>query len=126
MIEDYPYLNFSPVFIPAVTTSKAVGDELIAKLTSGKVVKMKLTGSTWVENADKNTISDFSSFGAPHTLDFKPELSAPGGNIYSTVPGNEYEVMSGTSMAAPHVAGGSTLLLQALYEKDFLILKTQR
>ncbi|MDM5188632.1 S8 family serine peptidase [Bacillus sp. DX4.1] len=117
MIEDYPYLNFSPIFIPAVTTSKAVGDELIAKLTSGKVVKMKLTGSTWVENADKNTISDFSSFGAPHTLDFKPELSAPGGNIYSTVPGNEYEVMSGTSMAAPHVAGGSTLLLQALYEK---------
>ncbi|WP_163101084.1 S8 family serine peptidase [Peribacillus alkalitolerans] len=114
---DFPYVYLSSFFIPAATTSKKAGDALITKLSSGQSVKMKMSKGTYVENEDKNTISDFSSYGAPHTLDFKPEISAPGGNIYSTVPGNEYEIMSGTSMATPHVAGGSALLLQALYEK---------
>jgi lactocepin len=114
---DFPYLNFSYLATPAATTSKVAGDALIAKLTMGQIVKMNMTKGIWLDNPDKNTISDFSSVGTPHTLDFKPELSAPGGNIYSTVAGNEYEVMSGTSMATPHVAGGSALLIQALYEK---------
>jgi lactocepin len=116
-LADYPFVFFSPYYTPAATTGKEAGDALIAKLTSGQSVKMKMSKGTYVENQKKNTMSHFSSFGTTHTLDFKPELSAPGGNIYSTVPGNEYEIMSGTSMATPHVAGGSALLLQALYEK---------
>ncbi|WP_088043059.1 S8 family serine peptidase [Bacillus sp. EAC] len=116
-MEDYPYLRLSPYSIPVASTGKAVGDALISKLTSGQVVKMHLSNGIYIDNPTKNTMSDFSSIGAPHTLDFKPELSAPGGSIYSTVPGNDYEVMSGTSMATPHVAGGSALLLQSLYEK---------
>ncbi|MEH7014014.1 S8 family serine peptidase, partial [Neobacillus niacini] len=114
---DYSYLRFSEFSIPAATTGKAPGQELINKLTSGQIVKMKLSGGIWIDNAANNTMSHFTSIGSPSTLDFKPEISAPGGKIYSTVPGNDYEVMSGTSMAAPHVAGGSALLLQALYEK---------
>jgi lactocepin len=114
---DFPLVYLSSYYIPAVTTSKEAGDALIAKLTNGEAVKMKMSKGTYIDNLNKNTMSYFSSFGSPHTLDFKPELSAPGGNIYSTVPGNEYEVMSGTSMATPHVAGGSALLIQALYEK---------
>ncbi|WP_286162596.1 S8 family serine peptidase [Bacillus sp. AFS029533] len=114
---DYPITDFSPYFTPAATTSKAIGNSLISKLTSGYIVKMKLSKGIYIDNPSKDTMSYFSSYGTPHTLDFKPELSAPGGNIYSTVPGNEYEVMSGTSMATPHVAGGSALLLQSLYEK---------
>jgi len=114
---DYPLVTFSYALTPAATTSKAIGASLISKLTSGHVVKMKMSKGTYVDNPSKNTMSYFSSFGAPHTLDFKPEISAPGGNIYSTVPGNGYEVMSGTSMATPHVAGGSALVLQSLYEK---------
>jgi lactocepin len=114
---DYPYVYLSTIYTPAATTSKEAGDALIAKLTSGQSVQMKMAKGKYIDNPDKNTISDFSSYGAPHTLDFKPEISAPGGNIYSTVPGNEYQIMSGTSMATPHVAGGSALLLQALYEK---------
>jgi lactocepin len=114
---DYPYLELSPYSIPVATTGKAQGDALVNKLTTGQMVKMKLSGDTWVKSPTKNTMSHFSSIGSPHTLDFKPEISAPGGNIYSTVPGNDYEIMSGTSMAAPHVAGGSSLLLQSLYEK---------
>jgi lactocepin len=114
---DYPYLGLSPYSIPVATTGKVPGEALVNKLTSGQMVKMKLSSDTWVENPKKNTMSHFSSIGSPHTLDFKPEISAPGGSIYSTVPGNDYEIMSGTSMATPHVAGGSTLLLQSLYEK---------
>ncbi|PFH91098.1 S8 family serine peptidase [Bacillus sp. AFS088145] len=117
VLNDYSYLSFSPYTIPAATTGKAVGQELINKLTSGQIVKMKLAGDTWVDNVNKNKMSSFSSYGSPSTLDFKPEISAPGGNIYSTVPGNDYEVMSGTSMATPHVVGGSALVLQSLYEK---------
>lgn len=114
---DYPFVLFSPTFTPAATTSKVIGNTLIEKLSSGQIVNMQIAKTTLVENPDKDTMSDFSSFGSPHTLDFKPEISAPGGSIYSTIPNNEYELMSGTSMAAPHVAGGSALLLQALYEK---------
>ncbi len=43
----------------------------------------------------------------------KPELSAPGVAIYSSVPGGTWKAFNGTSMAAPHVAGAISLLLSA-------------
>ncbi|PEJ57654.1 hypothetical protein CN601_16860 [Bacillus sp. AFS017336] len=116
-VKDYPNFVFSSYFIPSATTGKAVGDALIQKLSNGQIVKMKSSIGIYVDNPDKDTMSYFSSYGAPYTLDFKPEISAPGGNIYSTVPGNQYDVYSGTSMATPHVAGGSALVLQSLYDK---------
>jgi len=44
---------------------------------------------------------------------FKPAVSTPGGGILSTLPENTYGIASGTSMATPHLAGISALLLQA-------------
>ena len=40
-------------------------------------------------------MSDFSSWGPTTNLKIKPEVTAPGGNIYSTVPNNDYDYKSG-------------------------------
>lgn len=62
-----------------------------------------------VAASDHNDLlADFSNYGVT-TVD----LSAPGVSILSTVPGNNYENMSGTSMASPHVAGAAALMLAA-------------
>lgn len=50
-------------------------------------------------------ISGFSNYGKVNV-----DIFAPGGKIYSTVPGNEYKSMGGTSMASPGVAGIAALI----------------
>lgn len=79
-------------------------------------------------NRDYKTISEFSSWGVPGDLTLKPEIAAHGGNIYSlnglhnSTSGmqgghQDYELMSGTSMAAPQIAGIGALVKQYIESK---------
>ncbi|WP_081772898.1 S8 family serine peptidase [Bacillus sp. EB01] len=105
--------------IPHLFMLKVDGDKLKAELDKGTKVEIEFKGDqVTAPNPTAGQMSSFTSWGVTPNLDFKPEITAPGGNILSTLNGNTYGVMSGTSMAAPHVAGGSALVLQRV-DKDF-------
>ena len=94
--------------------------------------KLTINDSLSVSNMGTPTsefqnMSDFSSWGGNGALTMKPEITAPGGNIWSVWGSNKgssapttahdgYEGMSGTSMASPQVAGVNAVLKQYIRE----------
>lgn len=126
---------------PAVSITQADGAMVKANSTpvtddAGNVLYYTgtMTISDGVSSSQYNskyyTMSDFSSWGVPGSLELKPEITAPGGNIYSvwgsnkdnpTTPADatdKYENMSGTSMASPQVAGMAALVAQYIRENN--------
>nr|WP_283246014.1 cell wall-binding repeat-containing protein [Bacillus suaedae] len=115
------------ITIPHVSIGKSEGDALVERLTNGETVTMKFEegAATTTLNPEAGSMSSFTSWGVTPNLDFKPEITAPGGNILSTLEDNSYGLMSGTSMAAPHVAGGSALILERI-DAEFGVNGTER
>ncbi|WP_306798545.1 S8 family serine peptidase [Oceanobacillus saliphilus] len=106
------------ITIPQLFMLKSDGDALVAAVQDGQAVTLNFTGNqTTINNPDAGKMSAFTSWGLTPNLDFKPEITAPGGQILSTLNDNKYGLMSGTSMAAPHASGGGTLVLQRVDEE---------
>jgi minor extracellular serine protease Vpr len=94
--------------IPALMVGKSEGDAI---KPSGEVF---IDGTTAQEVLTENEdiIAGFSSRGpTPFTALIKPDLTAPGVNIASSVFGGQFAFFQGTSMAAPHLSGVAALLL---------------
>lgn len=89
----------------------------------------KPTSNTWIEvgalSWEKDRVANFTNYAKEEV-----DLFAPGVDIYATVPGDEYEDLSGTSMAAPVVAGVAAVLrsyypeLSAAQIKEILMATT--
>lgn len=102
------------VTIPAVGIGRADGIRMVEAISTAENYVSFPKGLVAAPNPDAGKMSVFTSWGTTPNLDFKPEITAPGGNIYSTAQNDKYQIMSGTSMSAPHVAGGTALVLQRL------------
>ncbi|MDD7471686.1 MAG: S8 family serine peptidase, partial [Firmicutes bacterium] len=103
--------------IPSASVTLEVGEILKA----GNTNKIHIyTESKEMPNPEYGEMSAFSNWGLSAGGYMKPDITAPGGHIYSTqTMGNTFGDMSGTSMATPHVTGGVGVIRERLKEPIF-------
>jgi subtilisin family serine protease len=77
--------------------------------TPGNFTQVISLGATDIDD----NIASFSSRGPSPTEKVSPNISAPGVDVVSSVPGGSYASFSGTSMAAPHATGTIALMLSS-------------
>lgn len=111
-VSDGSLANTPSAFFPM-----EIGEELAKEAESGKYKIQFAQNYLTSDNPVAGQMSDFTSWGVTVDGELKPDVTAPGGAIYSAINDNKYNVQDGTSMAAPHVAGVVALMKQALVSK---------
>lgn len=103
--------------IPAIAAPFSAQDTFLNAET--KIVSTP-TEMTYVRNENAGLMDDFSNWGTTPMLTMAPVITSVGGNVYSAVQtgDQDYEIYSGTSMAAPNFAGSVALVLQYLNEQE--------
>ena len=101
-------MNVGDATIAVCSISQDDGEMLAAKGKGTLKISRKQTSGPF--------ISDFSSWGPTPDLKIKPEITAHGGSILSSITGGGYDRLSGTSMACPNLAGVVVLLRQYVVE----------
>ncbi len=102
--------------IPTIYITHENGVKLLAEVRAHTSTKYQLSPVKYVvdDNADYGKMSSYSTWGPSSDLSAKPDITAPGGHLWSLANNNKYQDMSGTSMASPVVAGAETLIAQHL------------
>ena len=101
-------MNLTTQDMPAAFISQADGQAML----DAPEHKLSIAEGQVLPQSTVYEASEFSAWGVSPDLRLKPEIAAPGGEVFSSIPDGAYEQSSGTSMAAPQMAGVSTIVLQ--------------
>ena len=101
-------MNLTTQDMPAAFISQADGQAML----DAPERKLTIAEGQVLPQSTVYEASEFSAWGVSPDLRLKPEIAAPGGEVFSSIPGGAYEQSSGTSMATPQMAGVSTIVLE--------------
>lgn len=119
----FTFSNTFPGIKGAGSVNASIGESFVSALAVGRKISMKMDSNFTLPPYIRSQPNVYApgmtsgrgSWGPSGSLAITPSLLAPGWDIWSTVPRSwgGYRVFSGTSMAAPYVAGCIALLRQA-------------